>query len=230
MSRILVIEDDSSIRAALEQGLTAHGHVVLSARSGIAGLELTLAERPDVVLLDLGLPDVDGLTMIGMIRAAAQTPVIVITAESDGAMMVRALDAGADDYVLKPFLLEQVSARIRAVVRRSSGGAVSEPIRVGALVVHVPTRTASLAGVPLALARREFDLLVVLARRVGEVITKRELLATVWQQHGEAADPRTVDVHLSWLRRKLGETATAPRYLQTVRGVGVRLVDPTEAS
>jgi DNA-binding response OmpR family regulator len=228
MSCLLVIEDDSSIRSALERGLAAQGHDILTAESGIAGLELVLASRPDAVLLDLGLPDVDGITMIGMIRAASQVPIIVITAVNDDPTMVTALDAGADDYVLKPFGLDQVSARIRAVLRRGGRSSV-DPIRVFELVVHEPTRTASLAGVPLALARREFDLLAMLARRVGEVISKRELLATVWQQHGESSDPRTVDVHLSWLRRKLGETAAAPRYIESVRGVGVRLVDPRKA-
>jgi DNA-binding response OmpR family regulator len=140
--------------------------------------------------------------------------------------MVRALDSGADDYVVKPFRLDQVTARIRAVMRRSQRGATTEPIRVGELLIHEPTRTATLAGEQLELARREFDLLFALAERAGEVISKRTLLAEVWQQV-DGSD-RTVDVHLSWLRRKLGETAAQPRYLDSVRGVGVRLVDPAD--
>jgi DNA-binding response OmpR family regulator len=140
--------------------------------------------------------------------------------------MVRALDSGADDYVVKPFRLEQVTARIRAVMRRTRRGASVEPIRVGELLIHEPTRTASLAGEPLELARREFDLLLALAERAGEVVSKRTLLTEVWQQDG--GSERTVDVHLSWLRRKLGETAAEPRYLESVRGVGVRLVDPSK--
>jgi DNA-binding response OmpR family regulator len=140
--------------------------------------------------------------------------------------MVRALDSGADDYVVKPFRFDQVTARIRAVLRRSRRRPPAEPIRVGDLFIHEPTRTATLDGVPLELARREFDLLLALAERTGEVVSKRTLLAEVWH-HADGGSDRTVDVHLSWLRRKLGETAAEPRYLESVRGVGVRLVDPT---
>jgi DNA-binding response OmpR family regulator len=226
MTSILVIEDDPSIRAALEQGLADHGQLVQTTATGIAGLEAVLGDRPDLVLLDLGLPDVDGITIIGMIRAASSVPIIVLTGVDDDPTMVKALDSGADDYVVKPFRLEQVSARVRAVLRRSRRGVSSEPIQVGELQIHAPTRTASLAGEPLELARREFDLLLALAERAGEVVSKRTLLAEVWQQ-AEGGSDRTVDVHLSWLRRKLGETAAEPRYLESVRGVGVRLVDPT---
>jgi DNA-binding response OmpR family regulator len=225
MTSILAIEDDPSIRAALERGLAERGHTVQTAATGIAGLEAVLGDRPDIVLLDLGLPDVDGLTIIGMIRAASAVPIIVITAVDDDPTMVKALDSGADDYVVKPFRLDQVTARIRAVMRRAHGRPTVEPIRVGELLIHEPTRTATLAGEQLDLARREFDLLVALAARAGEVISKRTLLAEVWQQDG--GSDRTVDVHLSWLRRKLGETAAQPRYIESVRGVGVRLVDPT---
>jgi DNA-binding response OmpR family regulator len=226
MTSILAIEDDASIRGALERGLAERGHSVQTVPTGIAGLEAVLADRPDLVLLDLGLPDVDGLTVIGMIRAASAVPIIVLTAVDDDPTMVRALDAGADDYVVKPFRLDQVTARIRAVMRRTQRGASTEPIRVGELIMHEPSRTATLAGEPLELARREFDLLLALAERAGEVVSKRTLLAEVWQQADGGSD-RTVDVHLSWLRRKLGETAAEPRYLESVRGVGVRLVDPT---
>ncbi len=226
MTSILAIEDDPAIRAALEQGLVERGHTVQTAGTGIAGLEAVLGERPDLVLLDLGLPDVDGLTVIGMIRAASSVPIIVITAVDDDPTMVRALDSGADDYVVKPFRLDQVTARIRAVMRRTQRGPSSEPIRVGELLIHEPTRTATLAGEEMQLARREFDLLLALAEHAGDVVSKRTLLAEVWQQ-ADGGSERTVDVHLSWLRRKLGETAAQPRYLESVRGVGVRLVDPS---
>jgi DNA-binding response OmpR family regulator len=223
MSNLLLIEDDDTIRAALERGLTGRGHRVRSTATGIAGLEEVLGERPDVVLLDLGLPDVDGITVIGMVRAASSVPIIVITAAADDPTMIQALDAGADDYVVKPFGLDHVAARIRAVVRRTQQVS-AEPVRVGELFVDEPTRTATLAGRPLALSRREFDLLLALARRPGIVISKSDLLRDVWQQPD--GSERTVDVHLSWLRRKLGETAAEPRYLHSVRGVGVRMVDP----
>ncbi len=226
MTSVLVVEDDDAIRAAVRRGLSDRGYAVAVSGTGMGGLEHVLAEDPQVVLLDLGLPDVSGLTLISMIRAASEVPIIVITAQDDDPTMVKALDAGADDYVVKPFGTDQVAARIRAVLRRGGRAAEgTEPIRVGELVIDERARTATLAGAALDLARKEFDLLLALANRQGEVVTKRELLSEVWQQAYGGAD-RTVDVHLSWLRRKLGETAAAPRYLLSVRGVGVRLVDP----
>lgn len=225
MSRILVVEDDRAIRDALRRSLTSRGHAVTEARDGMQGLESLLSSDPEVVLLDLGLPDIDGLTLISMMRAARHTPILVITAQDDEQTTVRALDAGADDYVVKPFGSEQVEARIRAVLRRSTAASTSAPIEVGELVVDPAARTAELAGRPLELARKEFDLLHLLATRSGEVVTRRELLAEVWHQPYGGSD-RTIDVHLSWLRRKLGESAAEPRYLQSVRGVGVRLVAP----
>jgi DNA-binding response OmpR family regulator len=225
MASILVVEDDDAIRDAVRRGLTERGHAVATAATGLAGLEHILADRPQAVLLDLGLPDVDGLTLIGMIRAASTVPIIVITAQDDDPTMVKALDSGADDYVVKPFGTSQVEARIRAVLRRGDRALTHEPIRVGELVIDEGARTATLAGRRLELARREFDLLLALAQRQGQVMTKREILAEVWQQAYGGGD-RSIDVHLSWLRRKLGETAAEPRYLISVRGVGVRLVDP----
>jgi len=225
MASILVVEDDDAIREAVRRGLTERGHAVATAPSGLAGLEQVISGHPQAVLLDLGLPDVNGLTLIGMIRAASDVPIIVITAQDDDPTMIKALDAGADDYVVKPFGTDQVEARIRAVLRRGDRAQTLEPIRVGELVVDEGARTAVLAGRRLELARREFDLLLALAQRQGQVMTKRELLAEVWHQPYGGGD-RTVDVHLSWLRRKLGESAAQPRYLISVRGVGVRLVDP----
>jgi DNA-binding response OmpR family regulator len=228
MSSILVIEDDPSIRSAVQRAMTQRGHAVALASTGMPGLDVVIKERPDVVLLDLGLPDVDGLTVIAMIRAATTVPIIVITARDDDATIVKALDTGADDYVVKPFGADQVAARIRAVLRRGATPASYEPLRVGDLVIDERSRNVTLAGRPIELARKEFDLLAVLAQRPGEVVTKRELLADVWRQAYGGSD-RTVDVHLSWLRRKLGETAAEPRYLVSVRGVGVRLVDPGDS-
>jgi DNA-binding response OmpR family regulator len=228
MPSILVVEDDDAIRAAVRRGLSDRGYAVATASTGMSGLEHVLRDRPQVVLIDLGLPDVDGLTLIAMIRAATAVPIIVITAQDDDPTMIRALDEGADDYVVKPFGTDQVAARIRAVLRRGgAAGGGPEPLRVGELVIDERTRTVTLSGAQLELARKEFDLLLALAHRRGEVVTKRELLAEVWQQAYGGSD-RTVDVHLSWLRRKLGESAAEPRYLISVRGVGVRLVDPVE--
>jgi len=229
VATILLIEDDGSIRSAITRALTDLGHVVSTSNTGMAGLEAAVDNPPDVVLLDLGLPDIDGLQVLAMLRAVSEVPVIIITARDDDADMVKALDAGADDYVVKPFGIEQVDARLRAVLRRSGSAVPEGPLVVGGLTIDARTRQVSIDGAPVDLSRKEFDLLLVLAQRSGEVVTKRELLADVWRQSYGGGD-RTVDVHLSWLRRKLGETAADPRYLHSVRGVGVRLAAPGDVS
>ena len=229
MPRILLVEDDPAIRRSLLRDLRAAGHVVSATASGAEGLATALAEQPDVVVLDLGLPDLDGRDVLAMLRAVRNVPVIVATARDDDASMVKLLDAGADDYVVKPFRAAQLDARIRAVLRRTAPGAerADATIAVGHLVIDPSSREVRLDDEPVDLSRKEFDLLWALGRRVGEVVTKRELLADVWQQPWGGGD-RTVDVHLSWLRRKLGETAAEPRYLHSVRGVGVKLAPPED--
>jgi DNA-binding response OmpR family regulator len=195
--------------------------------AGLAVLETVVDRPPDVLLLDLGLPDIDGITLLTMVRAVSEIPVVVVTARDDDSDIVRALDAGADDYVVKPFGLDHLAARIRAVMRRGRTTDHDGPLVVGELEVDPRTRVAHLRGRALDLSRKEFDLLHALASRPGVVVTKRELLTEVWQQPYGGSD-RSIDVHLSWLRRKLGETAAEPRYLHTVRGVGVRLVEPDD--
>lgn len=227
MATILLIEDDVSIRSAITRALTDLGHVVSTSNRGMTGLESAIEDAPDVVLLDLGLPDIDGLQVLAMLRAVSEVPVIIITARDDDADMIKALDGGADDYVVKPFGIKQVEARLRAILRRSGPSVAEGPLVVGGLRIDPLTRLVSLDGAPVDLSRREFDLLLALAQRAGEVVTKRELLADVWRQTYGGGD-RTVDVHLSWLRRKLGETAADPRYLHSVRGVGVRLAAPDD--
>jgi DNA-binding response OmpR family regulator len=229
VTHVLVIEDDPAIRSSLVRSLTDRGHAVSSAPGGMAGLQQALDEQPDVVLLDLGLPDLDGHSLLTMLRAVRRTPVIVVTARDDDPSVVRALDAGADDYVVKPFGMDQLEARIRAVLRRTTADDPEAPLRVGELVIEAATRQVTLRGVDLDLSRLEFDLLHLLASRAGEVVTKRDILAEVWNQPYGGGE-RTVDVHLSWLRRKLGETAAHPAYLHSVRGVGVRLAPPTQST
>jgi DNA-binding response OmpR family regulator len=225
MSQVLLVEDDAAIRIALTRSLHDHGHVVTSVGSGMPALTAAVEQRPDVVLLDLGLPDVDGADVLSMLRAVSDVPVIIATARDDEADVVRLLDLGADDYVIKPFTAAQLNARIKAVLRRSGRADGDPAIVVGGLRIDTRSREVTIDGRVVDLARKEFDLLLVLARRSGEVVTKRDLLAEVWQQAWGGSD-RTVDVHLSWLRRKLGESAKQPRYLHSVRGVGVRLVAP----
>jgi DNA-binding response OmpR family regulator len=227
MASVLVIEDDQRIREALARSLADAGHAVRTEGRGSDALRVVVDWRPDVVVLDLGLPDLDGADVLRMIRSVSPVPVIVATARDDDAEVVRLLDAGADDYVIKPYSAAQLDARIRAVLRRgvAPGEGERSILTIEELVIDPDRRTATLAGEPLELSRLEFDLLAHLARRSPEVVSRRELLAEVWRQPHGGAD-KTIDVHLSWLRRKLGETATEPRYLHTVRGVGIKLERP----
>jgi DNA-binding response OmpR family regulator len=226
---ILLVEDDAAIRAGLTRALAADGATVSCVGTAVEAIRSLADNRPDVVLLDLGLPDLDGTDVLALIRsnaASATLPVIVVTARDEEREVVRLLDAGADDYLVKPFSATQVLARVRAVLRRTSDTSSADPtVVVGGLEIDPRSRTVRLDGAEVAMNRKEFDLLMALASRPGEVLSKRQLLAEVWQMPWGGGD-RTVEVHLSWLRRKLGETAADPRYLHSVRGVGVKLVDP----
>jgi DNA-binding response OmpR family regulator len=226
MPTVLVIEDDEAIRSALDRGLRGLGHHVLTEATGLGGVNRIVAKTPAVAILDLGLPDIDGSDLLRMIRSVSTVPIIVATARDTEDSIIASLDAGADDYVVKPFSVEQIDARIRAVLRRLEAAAAPAEIVVGGLVIDRHARQVSVDGRELTLSRKEYDLLELLASRAGRIVTKRQLLAEVWQQPLGGAE-KTVDVHLSWLRRKLGETGTDPRYLHSVRGVGVKLVDPT---
>ncbi|GAA4120344.1 response regulator transcription factor [Nocardioides fonticola] len=226
MVRILLVEDDEHIRRSLARGLTEQGASVVAVGTAVEGIRSVSADQPDVVVLDLGLPDLDGSDVLALIRASSDLPVVIATARDTERDVIRLLDAGADDYLVKPFSAAQAMARIRAVLRRVGATPDADPrVVVGDLVIDPSRRLATLADRPLDLNRKEFDLLLALASRPGEVLSKRQLLAEVWQQPWGGAD-RTVDVHLSWLRRKLGETAAEPRYLHSVRGVGVTLAEP----
>ena len=227
MAQLLLVEDDAAIRAALIRALTERGHAVTSMPGAMAALQYVLDTPPDLVLLDLGLPDLSGYEALRMMRAVSSIPVVVITARDNESEIIRVLDAGADDYVIKPFGAGQIEARIRAVLRRS---AQNEPpgkvqLEVGGLRLDPSGREATLDGAHLDLSRREFELLHYLALHAGQVVSRRDLLTHVWRMPYGGAD-KTVDVHVSWLRRKLGETAQHPRYLHTVRGVGIKLSSP----
>lgn len=229
MAQLLLIEDDERVRSALMRSLRDLHHQVASAPDAMTGLRAAIDHRPDLVVLDLGLPDLDGSQMLRMLRGVSDVPVIVATARDDEDEIVRVLGSGADDYVVKPFTAKQLDARIQAVLRRTGAGTapVDETVAVGPLRIDPRGRAAHLDGTPLELSPKEFDLLHYLAARAGEVVAKRQLLTDVWNLPFGGAD-KTVDVHLAWLRRKLGETAQAPRFLHTVRGVGVKLTAPQE--
>ncbi|NGO73580.1 response regulator transcription factor [Streptomyces boncukensis] len=230
MAHVLVVEDDQFVRSALIRHLTDAAHAVRSVGTALAALREVAQVGFDVVILDLGLPDLDGAEALKMLRGITDVPVIIATARDDEGEIVRLLNAGADDYLVKPFSVDHLSARMAAVLRRARAtapggdGAGEEVVRVGGLAIDPLRRAAELDGARLDLTRREFDLLCFLARRPGVVVPRRELLAQVWQQ--SYGDDQTIDVHLSWLRRKLGETAASPRYLHTLRGVGVKLEPP----
>lgn len=178
------------------------------------------------MVLDLGLPDLDGLDVLRMIRGISRVPVLVATARDDESEIIRLLNAGADDYLVKPFSGGQLAARLAAVLRRSVPAdvrAARRPVlEVADLRIDPTARTAHLAGRELPLTRREFDLLAYLAANADQVISRQRILAEVWQQ--PYVEDQTVDVHLSALRRKMGEKARKPRYLHTVRGIGIKLV------
>ena len=227
MSAIFVVEDDQRIRSTVVRELSDRGHAVQAAATAMDGLREIVEWAPEVVILDLGLPDVDGTEFLKMLRAVSSVPVVVATARDDEREIVRVLDAGADDYIVKPYSVDHLEARVRAVLRRSNETAQQPVIEVGSLRIDESRRVATMNEETLELSRKEFDLLAYLARRKGQVVARRELLAEVWRQPYGGGD-KTVDVHVSWLRRKLGESAAEPRYLHTVRGVGLKLVEPEE--
>lgn len=225
MPSVVIIEDEQRIRELSARVLAAEGYEVDAEASAMAGLQRVVRSSPDLVILDMGLPDLDGAELLKMIRAVSDVPIIVATARGENREIVRTLDAGADDYLVKPFSVDQLVARARAVLRRSASDASEGPAGVGGIVVDPVRREATLDGNPLQLSPKEFDLLRYLVDRPGEVVSRRQLLAEVWRQPYGGSE-KTVDVHISWLRRKLGESAAESRYLQTVHGVGVKLVDP----
>jgi DNA-binding response OmpR family regulator len=231
MASVLVVEDDPGIRAELIGILTRDGHEVRSAADGFSGLREATRTPLDAVILDLGLPDLDGGDALRMIRGISRVPVLIVTARDDEAEIIRLLNAGADDYLVKPFSGGQLTARLGAVLRRSAGAdgrggapTLHESVTVGPLRIDPGPRTVHLRGHEIPLTRREFDLLAFLAANADTVVSKRHILTEVWRD--PYVEDQTIDVHLSSLRRKLGESAAAPGLLRTVRGVGIKLVTP----
>jgi DNA-binding response OmpR family regulator len=221
--RLLLIDGDEDTRESLGRLLVARGHDTIVAATGAEGLRLALEDTFDAIVLDLQLPDIRGLDVLKMLRAVSDVAVVA-TVDENEAEMVGTFNAGADDYIVKPYSADQLEARLMVASRRAElvGGT---QLTVGVLRIDQTSRVAQLGDDELDLTRKEFDLLAYLARRTGEVVSKRELAARIWNDPYGGSD-RTVEVHLSWLRRKLGESAAAPRYVRTIRGVGVKLVDP----
>ncbi|WP_309057742.1 response regulator transcription factor [Streptomyces sp.] len=231
--RLLLVEDDDHVAAALSAVLARHGFAVTHARNGEEALQAVLptaqGERPSfgVILLDLGLPDQDGYQVCGRIRKLTTTPVIMVTARADVRSRIHGLNLGADDYVVKPYDTGELLARIHAVSRRSTGPEENAPaaagslLRLGSVTIELPTRRVSVDGESVALTRKEFDLLALLAQRPGVVFRREQIISEVWHTSWEGTG-RTLEVHVASLRSKL----RMPALIETVRGVGYRLVAP----
>jgi len=218
--KLLLVEDEDAIAEPLAEGLRREGFFVERAATGQEALD---APEPDLVLLDIGLPDMDGFSVCRELRTRSSVPIIMVTAKGEEVDRVVGLELGADDYIVKPFGFRELLARIRAVTRRTSERRQTRSVRVGALELDVRGRRARIDGRELDLTPKEFDLLALLAREPGAVVSRAEILQEVWQTtwFGSA---KTIDVHVAGLRKKLGD----PAWIETVRGIGLRLHVPSE--
>jgi two-component system, OmpR family, response regulator RegX3 len=226
--RVLLVEDEASISEPFSHALAREGFDPIVAASAAEARTAVAQRDPDIVLLDLMLPDGDGRELARELRASSQLPIIMLTARGSEIDRVVGLELGADDYVVKPFAAAEVIARIRAVLRRSrQREPAAEKLSEGDVSINVAARRAWLAGAELSLTRKEFDLLTRLVRSSGQVVTREDLMSDVWDENWFGST-KTLDVHMTALRRKLGEDPSAPRHIQTVRGVGFRFV-PADA-
>lgn len=239
--KILIIEDEINIAQVLRLYLEQAGYTVLAAGDGVAGLELHAREHPDLIILDLMLPALDGMEVCRRIRAWANTPILMLTARQGEDERIAGLDLGADDYLVKPFSPREVVSRVKAILRRAApasvavGGTLSalseeqapenphEHLRFDGLYINVPARRVEVQGQSIALTAKEFDLLMTLASSPDRVFTRETLLNQVWG-YSYLGDGRTVDVHVGTLRKKLEAPAEGSHYIQTVWGVGYKFV------
>jgi two-component system response regulator MtrA len=225
-ARILLVEDDPSIREVTALGLRAAGFTIVTAGDGVEGLDRFRAEPFDLVLLDVMLPRLDGLEVCREIRRTATIPVVMLTARADTIDIVVGLEAGADDYVRKPFEVPELVARIRAALRRAGRRPDdADRLQLGPLAIDIAGRTATRDGRDVPLTRTEFDLLVELVRHVGQVLPRDLLLDRIWG-YDYLGDSRLVDVAIGRLRAKVEEDAANPTLIQTVRGAGYKAVRP----
>jgi DNA-binding response OmpR family regulator len=229
---LLLVEDDENIAEPLCFGLQSEGFVVTHATTGKKGLELARAKKPDVVLLDVMLPEMDGFSVVRTLRAESSVPVLMLTARGQELDRVMGLELGADDYLVKPFSFRELVARVRALLRRrelerGANVAPTDRLERNGLVVDRTARRVTRDGKAIELTMREFDLLVALMERAGQAQARQELLDRVWGEDW-IGDPRTLDVHIRWLREKIEDDPSAPQWIETVRGFGYRFAERDE--
>jgi DNA-binding response OmpR family regulator len=220
-TRILLVEDEKTLRETLAYNLTQAGYQVTQSGNGLDALDLARTEPFQLIVLDIMLPDLDGLSFCRILRREQSTPIIFVTARGTDLDRIIGLESGADDYIVKPFSLEEFMARVRAVLRRASAIRLIEQVESGNLTVDLRGRRVSLNGKPLKLSQKEFDLLSLLMQNQGAVLTRDLLVQRVWGLDHSGND-RTVDVHVRWLREKIEANPSNPQRIVTVRGMGYR--------
>jgi two-component system OmpR family response regulator len=223
--KIFIVEDDINLLEAVKYNLRKEGYGVITASDGEQALEVARKEKPDLIILDIMLPKMNGFEVCRILRKEMTVPILMLTAKADETDKIVGLEIGADDYMTKPFSMRELLARVRAMLRRTKmveAPIGQAPIKIGNLEVDTARHRAALAGAVLELSPKEFDLLAFLARNKGLVFTREQLLEKVWG-YDFAGDTRTVDVHIRWLRQKTEQDAGHPKYLITVRGTGYKL-------
>lgn len=230
MPTILLVEDDATLAETLRYNLEREGYTVIGAGDGVTALELARQDKPDIVVLDVMLPRLDGFSVCRMLRKESTIPIIMLTARQDEVDRIAGLELGADDYLTKPFSVGELLARIRAILRRSdrsgSSGADRDILHIGMIKLDAGSRRIWRNDAEIQLSQKEFDLLACLMRNRGLALSRDVLLERVWG-FDYVGDGRTVDVHIRWLREKVELDPSAPEYLQTVRGIGYRFDLPT---
>ena len=223
--RILVIDDETPIRRFLKIVLGSGGFDMIEAERGRQGVELAATAAPEAIILDLGLPDMDGKAVIAAIREWSMAPILVLSVRDGEAEKIAALDAGADDYVTKPFSTGELLARLRALLRKRPAGAAEKPeIVVGTLVINLPTRSVMVDGVEAKLTRKEFDVLALLARNRDRLVAHKQILTTIWGP-AHKDDSHYLRIAVGHIREKIGDDAANPRFIVTEPGVGYRLIE-----
>jgi two-component system response regulator RegX3 len=226
-SKILVVEDEPGITGPLVAHLAREGFDATAAASLAEGRSSFDRDRPDLIILDVMLPDGDGRDLCRQLRSISAVPIVILTARGEEVDKIVGLELGADDYVVKPFSAGELVARIRAILRRAGADDARRVIEVGDLHLDLDARAVAKDGSPVAMAAREFDLLALLMRHAGRALRREDIMDEVWDPHWFGST-KTLDVHIAWLRKKIEDDPAHPRYITTIRGVGFRFADPNE--